>query len=67
MDRLPKLQIGDDLRISIGEAAVQLTPTRGLELAERLARASFRKVLAEEAGLAPRRPVARTARRAARA
>jgi hypothetical protein len=49
MLRLPRLLISDDLRLSIGEAAVQISPAHGLRIAETLARKSFRRALSEEA------------------
>jgi hypothetical protein len=43
------VRVTDDLKISIGKEAVKLTPSKGLELAETLARKSFRQAMAEEA------------------
>jgi hypothetical protein len=45
----PLIAIGDDLVMRVGIEAVRLTPREGLDLAERLARASFRRALTEEA------------------
>lgn len=47
----PLLTITDDLRITIGDHGMTLTPTQGLHLAEDLARKAFRRALTEEAGL----------------
>lgn len=44
-----RIRIADDLRISIGDRVAVITPTQGLRLSERLARKSFRRMLAEEA------------------
>ena len=67
MHRLPRFQISDDLHISIGDSMVQITPARGLQIAETLARKSFRRALAEEAETvapkpAKKRPDIRAAR-----
>jgi hypothetical protein len=45
----PLIAVGDDLVMRVGAEAVRLTPTEGLDLAERLARAAFRRALSEEA------------------
>jgi hypothetical protein len=47
------IRVSGDLTIRIGDAAVRLSPREGLRLAENLARKSFRRVLAEEAGINP--------------
>lgn len=44
------ISISSDLAVSIGDRRVALTPAQGLDLAEDLARKSFRRALAEEAG-----------------
>ena len=50
------LRISPDLGITVGTGTVVLTPAAGLRVAEDLARKSFRKALAEEAGkLEPKR------------
>lgn len=56
MYRLPRFQISDDLHISIGGSVVQITPARGLQIAETLARKSFRRALSEEAETAAPKP-----------
>jgi hypothetical protein len=45
----PQIRISDDLTVAIGGSAVTLTPTQGLDLAEQLARKSFRRAMIEEA------------------
>jgi len=45
----PLIAVGDDLVMRVGAEAIRLTPSEGLDLAERLARASFRRALTEEA------------------
>ncbi len=63
----PLLFVTDDLRVSIGDAVATLSPTQGLKLAEQLARKSFRRALAEEAGLADESvPAPRPRKRATR-
>ncbi len=57
--RQPAIRITPDLHLRIGDAAAPLTPARGLRLAEQIARASFRKALAEEASAPPRRNAAK--------
>lgn len=57
------LVITEDLRVSIGDRVASLTPTEGLKLAEQLARKSFRRALAEEAGLDEPIPAARSRKR----
>ena len=42
------IQVRDDLTVSIGKSAVTLTTSECLALAERLARASFRRAAIEE-------------------
>jgi hypothetical protein len=59
MFKLPRLQISDGLRLSIGESAVQITPAIGLKLAEALARKSFRRALSEEAAAIAVKPAKR--------
>jgi hypothetical protein len=44
-----RVRVTDDLKISIGKEAVKLTPSKGLELAETLARKSFRRAMTLEA------------------
>jgi hypothetical protein len=44
-----RVRVTDDLKISIGKEGVKLTPSKGLALAETLARKSFRRALALEA------------------
>jgi hypothetical protein len=44
-----RVRVTDDLKISIGKEGVKLTPSKGLELAETLARKSFRRAMTEEA------------------
>ena len=53
MLRLPRLQITDDLLITVGNSTVQITPSHGLRIAETLARKSFRRALSEEAEALP--------------
>jgi hypothetical protein len=48
MRRSPPIHITDDLILSIDGGMVRLTPSEGLRAAERIARASFRRALAEE-------------------
>ncbi len=55
--------ITDDLRITIGDHGMTLTPTQGLHLAEDLARKAFRRALTEEAGLLAVLPSPRAARK----
>jgi len=43
------LEIREDLTLRIGRASVRVSPRQGLHLAERLTRASFRRMLNEEA------------------
>jgi hypothetical protein len=52
------LKIDGDLTIRIGGSAVQLTPSQGLQAAERLIRKSTRRMMLEEAfdTLEPRVP-----------
>jgi hypothetical protein len=50
--RLP-IAVTDDLRVSLGNAEVQITPSQGLSLAERLTRKSFRAMLQHEADRMP--------------
>jgi len=47
----PQIRVSTDLDISIGAARVTLSPSQGLDLAEEIARKSFRRALAEEAAL----------------
>jgi len=47
-DPLP-IRVSDDLAIAIGGASVRLTPSEGLDLAEDIARKSFRRALDAEA------------------
>ena len=60
MEKSFPVSVTEDLAISLGDGrAVALTPAQGLDLAEDLARKSFRRALAEEAGrldAAPERP-----------
>ena len=51
MSRPSPIQVSTDLDVTIGGARVTLTPSQGLDLAEDLARKSFRRALAEEAAL----------------
>jgi hypothetical protein len=46
MHRFPSFNISDDLRITVGTAEIRLSPAQGLDVAEDLARKSFRRVLA---------------------
>ena len=46
---MQQLEIRDDLTLSIGRASVRVSPSQGLQLAEKLARLAFRKALSEEA------------------
>jgi hypothetical protein len=46
------LSISDDLIVRLGNAEITLSPRSGLELAEELARKSFRRALDEEAAKA---------------
>lgn len=55
MPTLAELQIGDDLHVTIGRAAVRLTPSAGLRFAEDLLRKSMRLALAEEVVASTRR------------
>jgi hypothetical protein len=45
----PLIAVGDDLVMRVGAEAIRLTPSEGLDLAERLARASFKRAMTEEA------------------
>ena len=49
------LRISEDLRLTVGDSEVRLSPAQGLALAERLARKSFRRALDEEAAAPPAR------------
>jgi len=59
MARPAPLSISDDLTLAIGAARITLSPRQGLELAEQLARKSFRRAMSEEAE-AERQEQART-------
>jgi hypothetical protein len=48
----PAVRVTSDLCIRIGDTRAPLTPSGGLRLAEQLARASFRKMLEDEAAAA---------------
>lgn len=52
--------ISSDLTVAIADRSVQLTPSQGIRIAERLARASFRQLLAEEAQRFEARPAGRS-------
>jgi len=43
------LRIDGDLTVHVGRSTVQLTPTEGLQAAERLIRQSTRRMMLEEA------------------
>ncbi len=51
-----RLEIGDDLTLTIGPGAVRVRPRAALRLAEDLARKAFRRILAEEAHVTIDRP-----------
>jgi hypothetical protein len=57
------LQISDALDLGIGPVTVRLTPAQGLDLAEDLARKSFRRMFREENEALPKRSRAGTGRR----
>jgi hypothetical protein len=56
MYQLPSFKITDDLRITVGGSEIRLSPAQGLDVAEDLARKSFRRVLAQEAAGAASKP-----------
>jgi hypothetical protein len=53
---LGTFRIDDDLRLSIGDQAVQLRPAQGLRAVEALLRASTRKMMTEETAAAAQKP-----------
>jgi hypothetical protein len=48
------IQLSRELRLTIGASAVDLTPREGLRFAERLIRASTRRMVEEEITVPPR-------------
>lgn len=60
------VSLDSDLKLAIGGTSIQITPTAGLRLAEKLLKASARKMVQQETEQALRSRATPTARKPAR-